>query len=97
MAVLCDRFHAAWHLHADAVLTVPLGLAVLCPAVPSSPWGFGIRACIGSQFALWESKLFLAVILRCFRCVVTRVIVFLPGRKAKEQQEKGERAHSAWV
>jgi cytochrome P450 len=43
-----------------------------CPHASSiaaavSPWGFGIRACIGSQFALWEAKLFLAVILRCFK------------------------------
>lgn len=38
------------------------------PYFKNSPWGYGIRACIGSQFALWEAKLFLAVILRCFRC-----------------------------
>lgn len=32
-----------------------------------NPWGFGIRACIGSQFALWESKVFLAMVLRFFK------------------------------
>lgn len=32
-----------------------------------NPWGFGVRACIGSQFALWEGKLFLCMVLRCFK------------------------------
>lgn len=32
-----------------------------------NPWGFGVRACIGSQFALWEAKIFLAMVLRCFK------------------------------
>ncbi|KAF8059389.1 cypD [Scenedesmus sp. PABB004] len=32
-----------------------------------NPWGFGVRACIGSQFALWEAKTFLAMILRFFK------------------------------
>jgi hypothetical protein len=32
-----------------------------------NPWGFGVRACIGSQFALWEGKLFLCMVLHCFK------------------------------
>lgn len=31
------------------------------------PWGFGVRACIGSQFALWEAKTFLAMVIRGFK------------------------------
>lgn len=52
----------------------------------SSPWGFGIRACIGSQFALWESKLFLAVILRCFRCVGGRQKKNTAGRSLSKSK-----------
>eukprot|EP00878_Enallax_costatus_P002291 GHUV01002466.1.p1 GENE.GHUV01002466.1~~GHUV01002466.1.p1 ORF type:complete len:1154 (+),score=313.19 GHUV01002466.1:119-3580(+) len=36
-----------------------------------NPWGFGVRACIGSQFALWEAKIFLAMVLRCFKLRVS--------------------------
>ena len=31
------------------------------------PWGFGSRACIGSQFAIFEAKSFLALLLVHFK------------------------------
>ena len=31
------------------------------------PWGFGTRACIGSQFAIFEAKSFLALLLVHFK------------------------------
>jgi hypothetical protein len=60
--------HQTTHLLQHASLASQASASLLFSAV-CSPWGYGIRACIGSQFALWEAKLFLAVILRCFRLV----------------------------
>lgn len=44
-----------------------------------NPWGFGVRACIGSQFALWEAKTFLAMVLRVFKLRVPDGYVALPS------------------
>jgi hypothetical protein len=59
----------ACHLAAAAAAAVCAGAAEETGRHPNAfnPWGFGVRACIGSQFALWEGKLFLCMVLRCFK------------------------------
>lgn len=53
-----------------------------------SPWGFGNRACIGSQFALFEAKTFLASMLLHFKWVA------VPGYQLKASLEAGGAAPS---
>jgi hypothetical protein len=69
-AVLHHRLFPLLPCHPAPCIILPAAAASAASAASAaapSPWGFGIRACIGSQFALWEAKLFLAVILRCFK------------------------------
>jgi cytochrome P450/NADPH-cytochrome P450 reductase len=53
-----------------------------------APWGFATRACIGSQFALFEAKTFLASMLVHFKWVG------VPGYKLKASLEAGGAAAS---
>lgn len=43
------------------------------------PWGFGSRACIGSQFALFEAKSFLAIMLVHFKWIGKPGYHLMPG------------------
>lgn len=52
------------------------------------PWGFGNRACIGSQFALFEAKTFLASMLLHFSFVP------VPGYKLRASADAGGAAPS---
>eukprot|EP00442_Polarella_glacialis_P051737 CAMPEP_0115155730 /NCGR_PEP_ID=MMETSP0227-20121206/68055_1 /TAXON_ID=89957 /ORGANISM="Polarella glacialis, Strain CCMP 1383" /LENGTH=1158 /DNA_ID=CAMNT_0002566835 /DNA_START=113 /DNA_END=3586 /DNA_ORIENTATION=+ len=53
------------------------------------PWGFGTRACIGSQFALFEAKTFLASLLIHFR------LEGIPGYQLRAGFHAGGAAPSA--
>lgn len=52
------------------------------------PWGFGTRSCIGSQFALFEAKTFLASMLLHFK------LIAVPGYKLKATVDAGGAAPS---
>lgn len=52
------------------------------------PWGFGSRACIGSQFALFEAKTFLASMLLHFK------LAPVPGYRLKATVDAGGAAPS---
>jgi cytochrome P450 len=45
------------------------------------PWGFGVRACVGMQFALWEAKVLVSMMYHHFTFTAPDDLVLKPSTK----------------